>query len=193
MPKVSVIIPAYNSMNFLPQAIESVLNQSYQDFEVIVVNDGSTDHIEEWITQIADSRVKYISQINQGPAVARNTGIKNSQGMYLAFLDADDIWHPTKIAKQVDIIENHPKVGLVYSWVGSIDEQGNINSKVKKNFAEGNVWQHIIENNIIECGSNPMVRRICFEKLGGFDPDTAYAQDWQMWLKVDGEKLPFNY
>ena len=104
--------------------------------------------------------------------------------MYLAFLDADDIWHPTKIAKQVDILENHPKIGLVYSWVGSLDEEGNINSKVRKNFAEGNVCQNIIENNIVECGSNPMVRRICFEKLGGFDPDTGYAQDWQMWLKV---------
>ena len=184
MPKVSVIIPVYNSMSFLTQTLESVFNQSYQDFEVIIVNDGSTDGINEWISKISDPRVKYISQQNQGPSVARNTGIANAEGMYLAFLDADDLWHPMKLEKQVDILDKNPEVGLVYSWVASLDERGNIKGKIRKNYAEENVWQKIIEHNIIECGSNPMIRRICFEKLGNFDPKIAYAQDWHMWLKI---------
>ncbi len=184
MPKVSVIIPVYNSMSFLPQTLESVFNQSYKDFEVIIVNDGSTDGINRWITEITDSRVKYISQQNQGLSVARNTGIANAKGMYLAFLDADDLWHPMKLEKQVDILDKNPEVGLVYSWVASVDERGNIKGKIRKNYAEGNVWHKIIEHNIIECGSNPMIRRICFEKLGNFDPKIAYAQGWQMWLKI---------
>ena len=184
MPKVSVIIPAYNAMSYLPQTLESVLNQTYQDFEVIIVDDGSTDNVEDWIKKVTDSKVKYISQQNQGPAVARNTGITNSKGTYIAFLDADDLWHPQKLEKQVDILDKSPKVGLVYSWVGSVDEQGTVNSKIRKNYAEGNVWQKIIEHNIIECGSNPMIRRACFEQVGKFDPQIAYAQDWQMWLKI---------
>lgn len=184
MPKVSVIIPAYNSMSFLPQTLASVLAQTYQNFEVIIINDGSTDGIDQWIEGITDSRVKYISQSNQGPAVARNTGISNTQASYLAFLDADDLWQPTKLEKQVSILDNYPEVGLVYSWVGSVDCLGNINGKIRKNYAEGNVWQQIIKHNIVECGSNPMIRRICLEKLGQFEPQITYAQDWQMWLKI---------
>ena len=183
-PQVSIIIPAYNSMSFLPQTLESVLHQTYTNFEVIVVNDGSQDEIEDWISTVTDPRLKYIAQRNQGPAAARNTGIANAHGTYIAFLDADDLWHPQKLEKQAAVLERNPEVGLVYSWVGSVDEAGNIKDKIRKSYAEGNVWQKIIEHNIIECGSNPMVRRACFEKLGVFEPQTEYAQDWQMWLKI---------
>jgi glycosyltransferase involved in cell wall biosynthesis len=184
MPKVSVIIPAYNAMSFLPLTLDSVLKQSFSDYEVIIVNDGSSDGIEEWFTQVTDSRVKLISQNNQGPAAARNNGIINAQGDYLAFLDADDIWEATKLAKQVRILAENPGVGLVYSWVGSIDAQGNIGSKIRNNIAEGNVWEKILEHNIIECGSNPMVRRSCFDDVGFFDPRLSYAQDWEMWIRI---------
>jgi glycosyltransferase involved in cell wall biosynthesis len=184
MPKVSVVIPAYNAMAFLPETLKSVFRQTYQDFEVILVDDGSIDQINPWIQTITDSRVKYITQPNQGPAVARNNGIANARGMYIAFLDADDLWHPEKLAKQVKILDKSSEIGLVYSWVGSVDERGNITNKIRKNYAEGNVWEKIIEHNIAECGSNPMVRRVCFEKVGKFEPEIAYAQDWQMWLKI---------
>ncbi|WP_427161674.1 glycosyltransferase family 2 protein [Aliinostoc sp. HNIBRCY26] len=184
MPKVSVIIPAYNAMAFLPTTLESVLKQTFNDYEVIVINDGSSDGIIDWFTQVTDIRVKLISQENQGPAAARNHGINQAQGEYLAFLDADDIWAENKLEKQVNILDENPTVGLVYSWVGSIDSQGNIGNKVRKNNAEGRVWETIIEHNIIECGSNPMVRRICFEKVGVFDHRLAYAQDWEMWVRV---------
>ncbi len=129
-PKVSVVIPAYNAMTYLPETITSVLQQTYTDFEVVVVNDGSTDKIEEWIVQISDPRIKLVSQANLGLAGARNTGIRESQGKYLAFLDADDLWEPTKLEKQVKILEKNPEVGLVYTWVTYIDETGQSTGRV---------------------------------------------------------------
>ena len=184
MPKVSVVIPAYNAMPFLPETLVSVFKQTFQDYEVLIVNDGSSDGIEEWVAQITDLRVKFISQINQGLAAARNTGLAHAQGEYIAFLDADDIWKPTKLEKQVRILEENSEVGLVYSWVGSIDHQGEVRGKVRKNNATGDVWKKLIGHNVIECGSNPMVRRACFETVGNFDPKIAYAQGWDMWLRI---------
>jgi glycosyltransferase involved in cell wall biosynthesis len=125
MPQVSVIIPAYNAMAFLPETLESVLNQTFTDFEVLIINDGSPDDIVEWASEIKDSRVKLISQENQGISGARNTGMWSSQGEYLAFLDADDIWEAKKLEKQVEYLEKHPDVGLVSSWISNVDRNGN--------------------------------------------------------------------
>ncbi len=111
-------------MSYLPETIANVLEQTYTDFEVLVVNDGSTDNIRSGYQVVDDSRVKLISQTNLGLAGARNTGIKESQGEYLAFLDADDLWESTKLAKQVQVLDSHPEVGLVYTWVAYIDERG---------------------------------------------------------------------
>lgn len=185
MPKVSVVIPAYNAMAYLPETIANVLKQTYTDFEVVVVNDGSSDNIEEWITQVGDSRVKLISQANLGLAGARNTGIRKSQGEYLAFLDADDLWESTKLAKQVEVLDSHPEVGLVYTWVAYVDEQGNSTGRVVKNHQEGDVWRELTKGNLIECGSVPMVRRQCFEKCGVFDSNLgSFVEDWDMWLRI---------
>jgi glycosyltransferase involved in cell wall biosynthesis len=184
MPKVSIIIPAYNAMTYLPETVDSVLKQTYNDFEVIVVNDSSTDETEQWVSQIADSRVKLISQENQGAAGARNNGIGHAQGEYIAFLDADDLWEPTKIEKQVHSLDSNPEVGLVYTWVACIDEKGKSKGKMWKNDIEGNVWEKLIEHNIVECGSVAMVRRCCFKTLGMFDQNIRFAEDWEMWIRV---------
>lgn len=192
MPKVSVIIPAYNSMAYLPATLESVIQQTFTDFEVLIVNDGSLDHIVQWVSQIADTRVKLISQENQGAAVARNTGIAHAQGEYIAFLDADDLWEPTKLEKQVQCLEKDPKVGLVNTWVVAFDGQGKpqdeiwrINAeKGWKPEAEGNVWKQMIEGNLILCGSVAMVRRCCFEDVGVFDQNLRFAEDWDMWIRI---------
>lgn len=191
MVKVSVIIPAYNAMQFLPNTIESVLQQTFGDYEVVIVDDGSMDEIAKWVPQIQDSRVKFFSQVNQGPAAARNLGLTKAQGEYIAFLDADDVWEPTKLEKQVQVLDQYPDVGLVYSWVGSIDSQGNVCHKVLNYSFEGDVWEKLIEHNIIECGSTPMLRHSCFETVGMFDPNVKYAQDWDMWLRT-ALKYPFK-
>nr|WP_256498773.1 glycosyltransferase family A protein [Chroococcidiopsis sp. CCNUC1] len=116
MPKVSVIIPAYNAMKYLPATLGSLLSQTFDDFEAIVVNDGSFDETEKWVSQIEDPRVKLICQQNKGLAGARNTGINQATGEYIAFLDADDLWEPSKLEKQVAVLEENPEVGLVYTW-----------------------------------------------------------------------------
>ncbi len=194
MSKVSVVIPAYNAMAYLPETLANVLEQTYADFEVIVVNDGSTDNIEEWITQIGDCRVKLVSQANQGLAGARNTGIRESQGEYLAFLDADDLWEPTKLAKQAQILDTHPEVGLVYSWVAYVDERGKFTGRTVCYQAEDNVWGELVKRNLIECGSVAMVRSSCLEKVGLFDEQLSclnVGEDWDMWLRIAAQ-YPFK-
>ncbi|MEM6401603.1 MAG: glycosyltransferase [Cyanobacteria bacterium P01_D01_bin.116] len=184
MTKVSVIVPAYNAMTYLPKTIESVLKQTFTDFEVIIVNDGSSDGIEQWVDTITDNRVKLISQKNQGAATARNTGIADAKGAYIAFIDSDDLWEPTKLKKQVHCLDKNPDVGLVYAWISSIDKNGNNRGKIYASNSEGNVWEKLIEENIVRSGSAAMVRRDCFEELGVFDQNLRFAEDWEMWIRI---------
>ncbi|PIG94123.1 glycosyltransferase family A protein [Gloeocapsopsis sp. IPPAS B-1203] len=191
MPQVSVIIPAYNAMNYLPETLDSLLKQTFDDFETIIVNDGSTDEIERWAAQITDPRVKLISQENRGLAAARNTGIAHAQGEYLAFLDADDLWKPTKLEKQVQSLQSNPDVGLVYTWTVVADPNGKPTGRVFASLAEGNVWKKLTEFNIVGCGSVAMVRRSCFEKVGVFDRNLgSWVEDWDMWLRI-ASSYPF--
>ncbi|GEM_PF-280387 len=193
VPQVSVVIPAYNAMSFLPEALASVLKQTFTDFEVIIVNDGSSDDIEQWAATLTDPRVKLISQENQGSAGARNTGLANVQGEYIAFLDADDLWDMTKLEKQVCCLEQNPDVGLVYTWTALIDEKGKPYGKVLINHDEGYVWQRLLEHNIVECGSVAMIRRCCYEAVGLFDCSLpfSYGEDWDLWLRISAQ-YPFK-
>lgn len=192
MPKVSVVIPAYNSMNYLPETIASLLAQTFTDWEAIVVNDGSTDETEQWVSQHSDRRIKLISQENQGLSGARNTGIAHATGDYIAFLDADDLWSPTKLEKQVQCLDENPEAGLVYTWVAYIDENARPTGRIFKNQAEGNVWKTLIEHNIVESGSVAMVRRECFDTCGTFDRNLrSFVEDWDMWLRI-AARYPFK-
>ncbi|MHC5768216.1 MAG: glycosyltransferase family 2 protein [Nostoc sp.] len=192
MPKVSIVIPAYNSLKFLPETMESVFKQTFKDFEVLVVNDGSSDDTEHWVSQIADPRFKLITQENQGLSGARNTGIAHASGEYIAFLDADDLWEPTKLEKQVLCLEENSEIGLVYTWVALIDENGNFTGRVFKNYAENDVWHKLIEHNIVESGSVAMVRRQCFDTCGVFDRNLrSFVEDWDMWLRI-ASRYPFK-
>ncbi len=184
MPKVAVIIPAYNAMTYLPESLESVLQQTFTDFEVLIVNDGSSDNIVQWANSLTDERVKFISQSNQGVSTARNLAISKASGEYITFLDADDLWHRTKLEKQVKFLDNNPTVGLVATWVILTDEQGNLGAEVKIDFKQGNIRKELIEINAIPCGSIPMVRRNCFDKVGLFDPTLRFGEDWELWARV---------
>lgn len=185
MPKVSVIVTAYNLIEYLPETIDNVLQQTYNDFEVIVVDDGSTDNTAAWVRQVTDPRVRLICQPNMGLSGASNTGIENARGEYITFLDADDLWEPTKLAKQVEILDNCPEVGIVYTWVIYMNEEGKSTGRVVKPEAEGYIWEQLIEVNQIECGSVNLIRRSCFEKVGLFDTNLkSYVPDWDMWLRL---------
>lgn len=184
MPKVTVVIPAYNAMEFLPETLDSVLQQTFTDFEVLIVNDGSTDAIAAWFITVKDDRVRLISQANQGLSGARNTGITEARGEYIAFLDADDLWASTKLEQQVHCLDHHPEVGLVYTWTRLVDETGKPTGVKYDSQLEGNVWQQILVGDIVCSGSSAMVRRSCFDLVGGFDPDLSPAADFDMWTRI---------
>lgn len=184
-PKVSIIIPAYNAMKYLPETVESVFQQTLTDFELLIINDGSTDNIVEWVSRLADPRVKLISQANQGTALARNHGIIEAKGEYIALLDADDLWEATKLQKQAKCLDNNPLVGLVDTWAITIDDRGNA-SRIRKHEVEGDVYHKVYEacDNPVCCGSSPMIRRSCFDVIGLFDPKIKIVEDVDMWIRI---------
>ncbi len=189
MPKVSVVIPAYNCEKFISTAIESVLSQTYGDYEVIVVNDGSTDKTDEVLSRYA-SKIKKIYQPNKGPAEARNTGIANSEGEYVAFLDQDDAWLPDKLRMQVEVMEKNDKLGLVYTdtYVLKDKEFNNANSLCRRSFQirkphRGAVLEYLFLGNFIAT-SSVMVRKECFSEIGMFDPSVVPSEDYDRWLRI---------
>ena len=123
-PLVSIIIPVYNAERYVYSTLDSVLNQTWRNLEVIVVNDGSTDRSMEVCQQFDDPRIIYVEQGNGGAATARNTGIRHARGEYLGFIDADDTWMPEKIARHMQQFDQDPDLGLVYSFSSLMDEAG---------------------------------------------------------------------
>lgn len=182
MSKVSVIIPAYNREKFIARAIQSVLAQIYGDYEIIVVDDGSTDNTANIVKQFG-GKVKYILQPNGGSASARNRGIKESQGEYIAFLDSDDFWVPEKLNEQVKVLDNNPNVGIVYAKMPIVNEKGEqVGMKPSqpsgKNFKELlEIWGDIPTSTVL-------TRRECFDKAGFFDTSLKTMQDIDMWLRI---------
>jgi glycosyltransferase involved in cell wall biosynthesis len=185
MPKVSVIIPAYNAMQYLPETMASVMKQTYRDFEIILIDDGSSDHIREWAETQNISQLRLISQENRGLSGARNTGIKAAKGTYLALLDADDLWEPTKLEKQVQVLDLDREAALVYTWIALVDEQGSLTGRYYKRLEEGNVWKPMLTSNLVGCGSVPLIRHTCLDKVGYFDENLkSFAEDWDLWLRI---------
>lgn len=182
MPRVSIIIPAHNAMAYLPETVESALKQTFSDFELLIINDGSSDSIEEWARQIPDARVKLISQEKQGSAVARNTGLACAQGEYIAFLDADDLWVPSKLEKQVQFLDSHPSTGVVLTSMVLADEYGKPTGRTLTSNAEGNAWEKLVVANTVPTSAF-VARRCCFD-TGGFDPSLKISQDWDLWIRI---------
>ena len=184
MPIVSVVIPAHNAMPYLITALNSVLQQTFGDFEVLVVDDGSQDDTGDWITTVNDRRVLLISQANQGASGARNTGISHAKGQYIAFLDADDIWNPVKLEKQVDYLNNHQDVGLVSTKAVLVDAEARFVREIEQPYAANIAIETLLESNCILCGSTPLVRRSCFNTVGVFDLELRTFEDWDMWIRI---------
>ncbi|HEY9888470.1 MAG TPA: glycosyltransferase family A protein, partial [Candidatus Obscuribacterales bacterium] len=124
MPKISVIVPTYNAENTIEETIQSVLQQTFTDFELLVINDGSTDKTLEVLANIQDSRLQVLTFPNGGVVESRNRGIQNASGEYLSFLDADDLWQKDKLAEQLSALEANPAAAIAYSWNDYIDTQG---------------------------------------------------------------------
>lgn len=183
-PIVSVIIPTYNRAHLVGRAIKSVLNQTFQDFELIVVDDGSTDNTKEVVNSFSDTRIRYIKhEINKGGNAARNAGLKNSKGEYIAFLDSDDEWLPEKLEKQVNMFQkSSDEVALIYSWAEIIDEKGNLFMKSQP-MIKGEALREILNGNFLP-SSTVIVKKACFDKVGLFDENFTSCQDREMWTRI---------
>jgi glycosyltransferase involved in cell wall biosynthesis len=184
--KISVIIPAYNAERFLGETIQSVLDQTFQDFEVIVVDDGSTDSTREVVAAFDDQRIRYTYQDNRGPAAARNTGIAAAKGEYIAPLDADDLALPHRFAAQIGILEAHPSLAVVGSGYKWIDEEG---CDVPWDNHSWQRWPELnqIRDWLFDCPFVPsatMFRRAAWEDVGGFDEGLIGPEDWHFWMRL---------
>lgn len=183
-PTVSVVMAAKNYARFLPQAVESVIAQSFTDWELLVIDDGSTDATPAAVRPfLADRRVRYHRSDRLGQPRAKNLGARLARGEYIAFLDADDAWQPTKLAKQLPLFYN-PTVGVVFCRRSLIDESGNaLPPRPTPPPPRGRVLAEIFARNFV-CFSTAVVRRTVFDHLGGFDPGWDLAIDYDLWLRV---------
>jgi glycosyltransferase involved in cell wall biosynthesis len=183
-PTVSVIIPAYNTAQFVAEAVDSVLQQSYPPLEVIVVDDGSTDDTSAVLQRyVHDQRVRCIRQQNGGAGKARNLGVQHAVGELIAFLDSDDLWVAQKLALQVPLFAN-PYVAVVYSDREDIDERGEAVSAPALEFHRGDgLAGQLLVRNFVPM-SSAVVRRSAYDEAGGFDPTLARSEDLDFWLRV---------
>jgi glycosyltransferase involved in cell wall biosynthesis len=186
-PKVSVVMTCYKYAHYLPQAIDSVLGQSYGNVEVVMVNDGSPDNTDEVMQPyLRDPRVVYIKQENSGQAIAKNNGIKAATGDFIAFLDADDAWDLRKLELQMPLFAD-PEVGIVYSGMSYMDEDGKpIAGPPVQPMSmprAGRITEALFVDNIVPF-SAAVVRRECFEACGMMDTSYRMAIDWDLWLRM---------
>jgi len=179
---VSVIVPAYNQGHYVGEAIQSVLDQTYQDFEIIVVDDGSTDKTAEVTKSFSDPRVHYIYQENRGLSGARNTGIRHSAGIYLTFLDSDDLFLPEKLELLVACLGDNSEIGLVAGQAIPINETGQPVGRIFDVPLPEDTSQLLL-GNPLHVGS-VMVRREWQVKAGFFDESLRSYEDWDMWLRL---------
>ncbi|UTA47363.1 glycosyltransferase [Simiduia sp. 21SJ11W-1] len=182
-PLVSVVIATYNMGQYLPQAVESILSQTWKNLEIIVVDDGSEDDTPKVMKQFSgNEKVHYIGNKNQGQPKAKNCGVRNAKGDFIAFCDADDLWEPYKLAKQMPLF-NNLRTGVVYSEVSHIDEH---NSRYEKPPAyarhRGKVTEQLLYKNFVPFGT-AVIRRQCVLQNGMFDEEFRMGIDWDLWLR----------
>ncbi|UUA71389.1 glycosyltransferase family 2 protein [Cellvibrio sp. QJXJ] len=190
---ISIITPTYNREAFLPAAIESVLAQSYKEFELIIVDDGSTDNSRELINAYADKdpRVKYLYQENQRQSVARNYALSIAKGDFICFLDSDNYWPHDKLEKSLKAFEQHPEADIVYGDCITIDEQGNELHRNNMRRYSGNIAALLLKDNFVSMNTT-MTRRKCFNEMGGMSGKRRVADDYDLWLKFSS-RYRFQY
>jgi glycosyltransferase involved in cell wall biosynthesis len=183
MVEVSVVIPSYNSARYLPQAIDSVLAQGFRDLEVLVVDDGSTDDTGDVMKRYGPP-VRYIQQSNSGVAVARNRGIEESQGRYVAFLDADDTWLEHKLEKQLAALEAYPDCGLCYSAFTAVGADLTPLYVGRSNRRGAAFEDLLMRGNVVGSICSVLCERKLLADTGGFDASLSQCADWDMWVRL---------
>jgi teichuronic acid biosynthesis glycosyltransferase TuaG len=191
MSTFSVIIPVYNAGAYITQSLTSVFAQSFGDFEVIVVDDGSTDNTAEQVKSFSDrAALRYIHQTNAGPAAARNTGLALAQGQLIAFLDSDDLWHPRKLEAHFERMQNSPQMGMSFNWFEIFYDHPQ-----EQRLAPWFVppakprlyWVDFLERNWTGTSSTVVVRAECLKGRRGFDARFHTGEDYHLWLEIAQE------
>jgi glycosyltransferase involved in cell wall biosynthesis len=199
-PKVTVVIPTYNCSRYITSALESVLGQSYRPIEVIVVDDGSSDDTRNIVAKFHE--VKLIRQENGGPSKARNTGITNSQGEYIGFLDGDDLWAPGKLANQMDTFASVPQAALLFGDMRRFSDDGWTEPTMFQRYALTSAFfggdsivvdavPKLLRMNFLPTGT-VLARKRCLLEVGLFDEQLTLCEDWDLWLRV-ALKFPIAY
>ncbi|MFQ5769602.1 MAG: glycosyltransferase family 2 protein, partial [bacterium] len=183
-PWVTVIIPTHNRADMLCRALNSVLNQSFTDFEVIVVDDGSTDNTQQTVEAYADPRIRYFKHDeSKGASAARNTGIRHAYGKYIAFLDDDDEWAVNKLAVQVPVIAKSPaEVGLVYAWMEYYRDGKSIGVRAPQ--LRGNIFVEMLDKQAISGSPTVIIKREVIDKVGFFDEALTRGNDGDYWRRI---------
>jgi len=189
--QVSVIIPLYNKEKFIKRALDSVLAQTFRDFEVIIVDDGSTDNSVDVVKKLNDDRICLIQQENQGVSTARNTGIKNAKGKWIAFLDADDVWLPDNLMSHIELIKKHPGIEWSTGFSNRRLSDGTLNvvsfKENSRQLFQGGV---IVDSFVFVCNGGGldtdgvMIHKKIFDRVGLMDTKLKTADDVDMWLRI---------
>ena len=184
MPLISVVIPVYNGEGTLYETVRSVLDQTFQDFELIVINDGSQDSTLEILATIQDPRVRVFSYPNGGLSASRNRGIRQASGEFISFLDADDLWTVDKLEAQLNALRRQPDAAVAYSWTDFIDEAGNTLDFELHHTVDGYIFPNLLVFFFVGSGSNALIRSAVFDQVGDFDESLESAEDWDMFLRL---------
>lgn len=191
LPAISVVVPVYNGELTIAETVRSVLSQSFLDFELIVINDGSVDSTLDVLAKIQDPRLKVLSYPNAGLSASRNRGIEQARGEFIAFIDADDLWMPDKLLAQWKCLREHPEAAVSYSWTDFIDGTGTPLGFGIHHTASGCIFPDLLQSFFVGSGSNALVRRKVFEEVGRFDDTLNAAEDWDMFLRI-AARYPFS-
>ena len=196
-PLISVIIPVYNGEKYISETLESVIAQTEKNWEIIAINDGSTDTsqtiLENYLKKIP-GRLQVISVENGGVSRARNIGVSAARGIYIAFLDQDDLWAPEKLQCQINMFFTNKSLGIAFTNESIIDQQGSIIREKALKFDKknrGNIFDHLIFDNFIPISSVILEKKL-FMAIGGFDPQFSLAEDYDFLLKVT-QKVPVDF
>jgi glycosyltransferase involved in cell wall biosynthesis len=189
MPTVDIIVPAYNAAKFLPAALDSVEVQTFEDWRIVLVDDGSTDNTPEVVAPYIErlgAKLKYIKQPNAGLPAARNTAIRNSDSEFLALLDADDVWLPCRLAESLKYFEGRPEVGLAHGFINRIDAEGKIIETFARRQKHGEGWiaPYIYTREVNLPCPTITFRRKSVEEVGLFDESMRATEDRDMWFRI---------
>ncbi len=185
-PTVSVVIPTRNRAAYILQALESVFAQTYRDYEVVVVDDGSEDETAELLQPLVKAgKLRYIAQAAAGASAARNRGVEEARGAYIAFLDSDDLFKPGKLEKQVALFKRQPELGFVHCWFSKFDDSGRDLGLRDTSRFDGQIYPAMLQEwDVLMAMPCMLMRKEALQKAGGFDPAMRWGEDLDLWRRI---------